>query len=120
MALAITQALPVSVSARSMGVPHEHVAHSEQLAADVVVYGSTPAGIMAAVAAGRSGASVVLISPTATIGGMMSNGLSWTDRGDLSVIGGLASEFFDRTEVLEGASGGRWAFRPSTADTVFA
>ena len=34
---------------------------------------------MAAVAAARAGAHVVLLAPDLPIGGMMSNGLSWTD-----------------------------------------
>ena len=88
--------------------------------ADVVVYGGTPGGIVAAVAARRNGARVVLVEPRSSIGGMMSNGLSWTDVGDAGVIGGIAAEFFDRTATYEGTAGGRWAFQPSTADRVFA
>jgi hypothetical protein len=84
------------------------------------VYGATPGGISAAVAAARSGARVALIEPRSHIGGMMSNGLNWTDVGDGGVIGGVAAEFFDRTAAVEGSLGGRWGFHPSTADTVFA
>src|SRR5580765_5089658 len=45
------------------------------LSAQVVVYGSTPSGIVAAVSAARAGASVVLISPDDRVGGMMTSGL---------------------------------------------
>jgi len=86
---------------------------------DVLVYGGTPGGIIAAVAAARAGADVAVIEPSTHVGGMMSNGLSWTDRGDVGVIGGIVDEFFDRTQALEGSVRGRFAFQPSTAEAVF-
>ena len=86
---------------------------------DVLVYGGTPGGVIAAVAAARAGADVALIEPSAHVGGMMSNGLSWTDRGDVGVIGGIVDEFFDRTQALEGSVRGRYAFQPKTAEAVF-
>ena len=46
---------------------------------DVVVYGATPGGVMAAVSAARQGLSVALLEPTAHIGGMATGGLSGTD-----------------------------------------
>ena len=67
-----------------------------EVRADLVVYGGTPAGIMAAVAAGRAGASVVLVEPSYLIGGLMSGGLHKTDIGRRETIGGLAKEFFQR------------------------
>lgn len=85
---------------------------------DVVVYGATPGGIVAAVAASRMGASVALVEPYDHIGGMMTNGLSWTDRGDVAVIGGIAMEFFNRVAAIEGVAW-RFAFPPSTAARVF-
>jgi hypothetical protein len=65
-------------------------------AADVVIYGATPAGLCAAIAAAREGASVTLIEPTRWIGGMVAGGLSATDTGRQDTIGGLAREFFAR------------------------
>jgi hypothetical protein len=50
---------------------------------------------------------------------MMTSGLSWTDRGDPTVIGGLADEFFDRVQAAEGSLRGRFAFEPSVAEAVF-
>jgi len=61
---------------------------------DVVVYGATAAGVMAAVAAYRAGASTLLLAPECHIGGMVSGGLSWTDVGDGRVVGGLARDFY--------------------------
>jgi NADPH-dependent 2,4-dienoyl-CoA reductase/sulfur reductase-like enzyme len=45
---------------------------------DVVVYGATSGGVMAAVAAARRGARVALLDPKARIGGMSAGGLSST------------------------------------------
>lgn len=47
--------------------------------ADVIVYGSTPGGYCAAIAAAREGASVILLEPTAHVGGMNTGGLSFSD-----------------------------------------
>jgi hypothetical protein len=91
----------------------------EDVSAQVVVYGATPSGVLAAVSAARTGASVALIEPTAHVGGMMSSGLSATDYGHTSTIGGYTDEFFDRVQAIEGSSYGRWRFQPSTAEAVF-
>jgi hypothetical protein len=63
---------------------------------EVVIYGASPAGIMAAVAASREGAAVVLIEPSRWVGGLVAGGLSKTDVGNAATIGGLAREFFER------------------------
>jgi hypothetical protein len=64
--------------------------------ADVIVYGGTAGGVTAAIAAAREGASVILVEPGKHLGGMVTGGLSHTDYGDRSVIGGLALEFYER------------------------
>jgi hypothetical protein len=63
---------------------------------DVVIYGGTASGAMAAIAAAREGASVVLLEPGRHIGGMVSGGLSHTDYGDRAVIGGMTLEYYRR------------------------
>lgn len=72
------------------------VTPAPEVRADIIVFGGTPAGIMSAVAAGRGGASVVLIEPSYLIGGLMSGGLHKTDIGRRETIGGLSREFFQR------------------------
>jgi hypothetical protein len=65
-------------------------------ATDVVVYGGTSGGIVAAVQAARMGRSVVLIESGRHLGGLTSGGLGATDIGDKRAIGGLAREFYGR------------------------
>jgi hypothetical protein len=79
---------------------------------DVAVYGGTPGGVTAAIQAARMGRKAVLLSFDRHVGGMTSGGLTATDIGAKSSIGGLAREFYDRI--------GRIAnFRPSEAEVLF-
>ncbi len=63
---------------------------------DIVVYGGTSGGVVAAVQAAKSGRSVVLISPTPHLGGLTTSGLGWTDLGQSAILGGLSREFYHR------------------------
>src|SRR6476659_1987325 len=65
-------------------------------ASDVVVYGGTAGGVIAAVSAAREGLKVALLEPGKHLGGMVSGGLSWTDFGKKEIIGGYALEFYRR------------------------
>ena len=64
--------------------------------ADVIIYGGTPAGVMAAIAAAREGRSVALVDINAHVGGVVSGGLVASDMGDTTTLGGLSKEFFTR------------------------
>ncbi len=112
--------------------------------ADVVVYGGTSAGIIAAAQARKMGKSVVVVSPDTHLGGLSSGGLGWTDSGNKSVIGGLARDFYHRiwlhyddaknwrwqekakygnagqgTPAMDGSSRTMWIFEPHAAEAVF-
>jgi hypothetical protein len=63
---------------------------------DIVVYGGTSGGIIAAIQAAKSERSVVLVSPTAYLGGLTTSGLGWTDLGSDSILGGLSRDFYTR------------------------
>jgi lysophospholipase L1-like esterase len=63
---------------------------------DVIVYGGTSGGVAAAVQVKRSGKSVILISPTAHLGGLSSSGLGWTDLGNTAILGGISREFYQK------------------------
>lgn len=69
---------------------------SERLEYDIVIYGGTSAGIIAAVQAAKMNKSVVIVSPDMQLGGLTTAGLGYTDTGDRSVIGGLSMEFYHR------------------------
>ena len=64
---------------------------------EVVVYGGTPGGVMAAVEAARHGHRVALINVSNHVGGVISGGLTNTDIGNRATMGGLAQEFIDTT-----------------------
>lgn len=63
---------------------------------DVVIYGGTAGGVVSAIAATDSGASVIVLEPTQHIGGMLTGGLGATDKGVEAAIGGLSREFYER------------------------
>src|SRR5688572_7631075 len=65
--------------------------------ADVVIYGATPGGIAAAVAAAKGGHSVLLVEPTIRIGGMTTNGLSHPDFRAFESITGTYHDLNQRT-----------------------
>ncbi|MCU1324109.1 MAG: putative secreted protein putative xanthan lyase related [Acidobacteriaceae bacterium] len=89
---------------------------------DLVVYGATEAGVMAAVAASRENLKVALVEPTAHIGGMLTGGLSGSDIANPDVIGGLAREFFDRMGSHYNAErlghSTAWNFEPHVAEAA--
>lgn len=62
----------------------------------LVVYGSTPGGIGAAVAAARLGHNVILCAHEDHIGGIVANGLTNADIGKRQAVGGLFYEFTRR------------------------
>jgi hypothetical protein len=97
---------------------HNLLAAPQQLHFDLAVYGSTPGGIAAAVAAAREGMHVAVIDNGHHVGGMAAGGLSTSDRGNTETIGGISHEFFERVghhynERIE------WDFEPHVAEQVF-
>ncbi len=85
---------------------------------DIVVYGGTSAGVIAAVQGARLGHRVLLIEPTAHLGGMSASGLGNTDTGQREAIGGLAREFYRRVGRRYGKPE-VWRFEPHVAEEVF-
>lgn len=68
--------------------------------ADVVVYGATPGGFCAAIAAAREKASVILLETTDHVGGLNTGGLSFSDSNQTvrSTVMGLFDEWHRRIE----------------------
>jgi len=111
---------------------------------DLVIYGGTSAGVIAAVQAKKLGKSVVIVGPDKHLGGLSSGGLGYTDTGNKSVIGGLARNFYHRvwkhydgaaawtwqkkeeygnkgqgTPAMDGKERTMWIFEPHVAEQVF-
>ncbi len=71
---------------------------AEDATCNVLVYGGTPAGIAAAIAAADDGESVLLVEPTARIGGLVTSGLSHTDFHAREGLTGAFLDFANRVE----------------------
>jgi hypothetical protein len=83
----------MALGRRASGDPADNSAGSTS---DVLVYGATPGGIAAAVAAARLGRSVVLADAEDHVGGIVSNGLTNADIARRQAVGGLFYEFTRR------------------------
>lgn len=111
---------------------------------DLVVYGGTSAGVIAAVQAKRMGKTAVVVGPDKHLGGLSSGGLGYTDSGWKETIGGLSRDFYHRlwkhyqepgawkwqkkeefgnrgqgTPALDGENRTMWVFEPHAAEGVF-
>lgn len=105
--------------------------------ADIIIYGCTSAGVIAAIEARRHDRSVLLVCRDAYVGGMTTNGLSWSDTGNHRAIGGLSLEFYRRVKrhyddpaawnlAMRPASapnfiddGAMWQFEPKVAERIY-
>ncbi|MEW6303440.1 MAG: FAD-dependent oxidoreductase [Verrucomicrobiota bacterium] len=111
---------------------------------DLVIYGGTSAGVIAAVQAKKLGKSAIIVGPDQHLGGLSSGGLGYTDTGNKAVIGGLSREFYHRvwkhyqapeawrwqkqseygnkgqgTPAIDGEQRTMWIFEPHVAEQVF-
>ncbi|MDQ3623523.1 MAG: FAD-dependent oxidoreductase, partial [Verrucomicrobiota bacterium] len=111
---------------------------------DLVVYGGTSAGVIAAVQAKKMGKSVIIVGPDKHLGGLSSGGLGFTDTGNKAVIGGLSRDFYHRvwkhydrpeawkwqkreeygnkgqgTAAIDGEQRTMWIFEPGVAERIF-
>ncbi len=86
--------------------------------ADVIVYGSTPSGFCAAIAAAREGASVILLEPSDHVGGMSTGGLSHCDSNQMarSTVMGLFDEWHTRVVNDYTSRGLQAPYEPSVKD----
>jgi hypothetical protein len=89
-----------------------------RLEVDVLVYGGTSAGVIAAYTASRYGKSVLLVEPGRHLGGMSSGGLGHTDIGNKYAITGLGLDFYRRVGRYYGQLEA-WQFEPRVAEQVF-
>ncbi len=88
------------------------------LETDIVVYGGTAAGLMAAIEAKRQGLKVLLCHPGIFLGGLTTGGLGFTDFGNRHIIGGLAGEFYQKVGKAYGTER-CYGFEPKVASQIF-
>lgn len=111
---------------------------------DIVIYGGTSAGVIAAVQAARMGKTVIIVCPDRHLGGLSSGGLGYSDTGKTASIGGLSRQFYQRiynhyqqpeawkwqkrqeygnrgqaTVAMDGSERTMWIFEPHVAEKVF-
>lgn len=125
----------------SLGAP---AADPQPQTYDLVVYGGTSAGVIAAVQAKRMGKTAIVVGPDRHLGGLSSGGLGYTDSGRKETIGGLSRDFYHRlwlyyqtpeawkwqkreefgnrgqgTPAIDGENRTMWVFEPHAAEAVF-
>jgi hypothetical protein len=92
-------------------------------AADLVVYGGTSSGVMTAYSAARQGLHVVLLEPGVHLGGMVTGGLSATDLGHYTIIGGYARDFYMKAAAHYGIHDldrpENWRSEPHVDEEIF-
>jgi hypothetical protein len=74
---------------------------------DLLIYGSTPAGVAAAVAfraAAGPAATITMLDPGSRVGGMCASGLGNSDVRTAGTLGGFARDFFMRNARAYNAS----------------
>ncbi|MDO3642659.1 FAD-dependent oxidoreductase [Mucilaginibacter sp. L3T2-6] len=93
---------------------------SNAIKTDVVIYGATSSGVIAAIEAARLGKNVILIATDQYIGGMTTGGLCKTDIVDSGVnIGGLTHDFYLKVAAKYAERVPSYTFEPKIALQVF-
>ncbi len=99
-------------------------AFSTPSTADIIVYGTTPSGISAAIAAAKLGKKALILAPYKHLGGMVTSGISVTDaypQEFLWAMSGFAGQF---THAVEQHYGATWTLggtrhEPHVAESSF-
>jgi hypothetical protein len=88
---------------------------------DVVIYGGTPGGVIAAVSAARSGSSVLLLERTRHVGGLSVSGLNTAEREHMLQVsfGGIMLEFYQRIGAKYGKEYPLYNWESHVAERVF-
>ena len=84
---------------------------------DLVVYGGSASGVVAAYSAAQMGMDVLVIEPGIRIGGLTAGGLGFTDIGNKQVVKGVALQFYRRLGEHYGNLE-QWVFEPSAAHAI--
>ena len=107
----------------SLIVAAHHLSAQPDSPADLLVYGGTAAGVVTAYSAAKQGLHVVLLEPSAHLGGMVTGGLSATDLGHFQIIGGYARVFYLRAAAYYGVKDldrpANWLSEPHVDEAIF-
>ncbi|MBI1371799.1 MAG: FAD-dependent oxidoreductase [Phycisphaera sp.] len=115
-------AVALSIAAAISGAAS---ASAKTVRRDVVVYGATPGGITAAIAAARDGASVVLLEQTKHVGGLSTSGLNRDETNHMypkETFGGLCEQFLSDASGRGGGPtrrGGVYTWEAHDAEAAF-
>jgi hypothetical protein len=89
----------------------------------LLVYGATASGVMTAYSAAKQGLRVVLLEPGVHLGGMVTGGLSATDLGHFTIIGGYARDFYMQAGAHYGVHDldkkENWLSEPHVGEEIF-
>ncbi len=136
--VAVFALMPLAI----MGAAPVNAETEEETEFDVVVYGGTSGGVVAAVQAARMGKSAIIVNHYRHIGGLTSSGLGRTDTGRIATIGGVSREFYQRVRDyyrdedvwrqetrqeymdrtggdLEPGQDAQWGFEPHAAEAIY-
>jgi len=97
--------------------------HAHEPPANLVVYGATASGVMTAYSAARQGLHVILLEPGHHLGGMVTGGLSATDLGHYTIIGGYPRAFYMKAAAHYGVHDlnepPNWRSEPHVSEELF-
>jgi hypothetical protein len=91
---------------------------NEVFESEICVYGGISSGVVAAYASHQLNKSVILIEPSAHLGGLSSGGLGATDIGNKIAITGISRDFYRKLGKHYGKPE-MWTFEPHVAETIF-
>lgn len=103
---------------------------AEEISTEILIYDSTPAGIVAAISASKEGRKVVLLTEDKHLGAMRTSGLAMSNAGNEKTFAGLGREFHTRVHTYYTEKYGKGShqervskkglrFEPSVAKEIF-
>ncbi|MFT4092315.1 MAG: FAD-dependent oxidoreductase [Niabella sp.] len=96
------------------------VSYGQEKSYDVVIYGATSSGMIAAYAAAKGGVKVAVLSQNNHVGGLTTSGLGSVDKGVDTTIGGYTLDFFKRVGEYYNLKGKpAYLLTPSIAEATF-
>ncbi|MEJ7557468.1 MAG: FAD-dependent oxidoreductase [Pedobacter sp.] len=86
---------------------------------DLIIYGGTSSGVIAAYAAAKEGLKVAVLEPTKHLGGLTTSGLGHVDIGNPETVGGYTMEFLKRVGTAYGMKRFCTEMESSVAEKVY-